>query len=500
MSRDVRFVKKAARGRHGAVAAKNQLAADVGARVLSEGGNAVDACIATALAMAVLEPWTSGLGSAGCMTIWDQEKHRGVVVDFPAALPAQRPGADIAWPGAAEHGTAEMGAAARYRAIAIPGQPEGLWAAHLFGSKPWTTLVAPAVELSEQGLEFDWYARVAVGLAAADLARFRASRDWLIPEDLPNSYFDAKLKVRLRNPALTATLKLLAERGARDFYEGLIAYTLHDDLVRGGSAITKTDLLNYRARVIEPDIFPRGSKRYLLPPDGAMAETFRNLMRFESHAPAYLDSKRMTDLAHTFAAAYAEIRRPGPPACEWSSHIAVIDGRGNMASLSQSLGSLFGSRVVLPNSGILANDYAAHAEAQAEPGGTGPFVAHDLLPVVGLSGERAWLALGVAGDRHILPTLVQIISLVDDFGYSLEDAFHHPRISICRSGRFQIDATAPPDIKNAMMQIFHAEEVPAVVQPFTRPCAVAVGVDPFSGERIGITEVTELWSGAAAIA
>ena len=500
LSKQVRFIKRAVRGKGGAVAAKNQAAAELGARILSEGGNAVDAAIAVAFALAVLEPWTCGLGSAGCMTIWDQEKHRGVVIDFPSALPSQMFRSEPAWPGSAEGDKAKTNAIPRYRKIAVPGQPEGMWAAHLFGTKPWTALVAPAVEISEEGLEFDWYAHLAIGLAAAELARSPASRDWFLPSNLPASYLDAKLELRLRNPALTATLKLLAERGARDFYEGLIAYALEDDLARGGSPITKDDLRAYRARVVEPDILSRGGKRYLLPPDGIMAETFCSLMKSDDHPPANVDIKRMTDLAHAFSAAYAELQRPGSEGGEWGSHVSVIDGIGNMASLSQSLGSLFGSRVVLSNTGILLNDYAADIGWQAAPNAGGGFAAHHLLPIVGLSGERAWLALGVAGDRHVMPTLIQLISLLDDFGYSLEDAFHQPRISICKSGRVEVDATASPEIKSALSQIFRAHEVPAVLHPFARPCAVAVCVDLFSGERVGITEVTELWAGAAAVA
>jgi gamma-glutamyltranspeptidase/glutathione hydrolase len=498
LSKQVRFIKRAVRGRGGAVAAKNQAAADLGARILSEGGNAVDSAIAVAFALAVLEPWTSGLGSAGCMTIWDQEKHRGIVIDFPAALPSQRPPAEPVWPGPAERSGGN--ALAAYKTIAVPGQPEGLWAAHLFGTKPWTALVSPAIEVSEQGLEFDWYAYLAIGLAAADLARSPGSREWFLPPDLPASYLNAKFRHRFRNPALTATLKLLAERGGRDFYEGVIAYALEDDLMRGGSAITKDDLRAYRARVIEPGVFARGSKRYLFPPDRAMANTFCNIMKSEDHIPAYVDSKRMIDLAHSFSAAYSELQRPGTDAGEWSSHVSVIDGHGNMASLSQTLGSLFGSRIVLRNTGILANNHAAEAEQQASASVTGGFAAHNLLPIVGLSGERALLALGVAGDRHILPTVIQLISLLDDFGYSLEDAFHHPRISICKSGLVQVDATASPDIKTALAQIFQTVEVPTVVFPFARPCAVAVHVDYSSGERVAITEATELWAGAAAIA
>ena len=500
LSKQVRFIKRAERGRGGAVATKNQAAAELGARILSDGGNAVDAAIAVSMALAVLEPWTSGLGSAGCMTIWDQEKHRGFVIDFPAALPAQAPPPDLAWPGPRENETAKTSTVRAFRAIAVPGQPDGLWTAHSYGTKPWAALVAPAIELSQQGLEMDWYAFLAIGLASSELARSPAAREWLLPASLPSSHLGVKLGYRLRNPALTATLKLLAERGARDFYEGPIAFALEDDLMRGGSAITKADLRAYHARVNAPTIIARGGKRYLLPPDSTIADKFCNIMKGADNISSNLDTKRMIDLAHTFSAGFAELQPSRREPREWSSHTSVIDGHGNIASLAQSLGSLFGSGVVLPSTGILANNCGADAQPQGFANVTGGMTAHYLLPIVGLAGERAWLALGISGDRHILPALVQLILLLDDCGYSLEDAFHQPRLSVHQWGQIGIDSTAPSATKAALAQVFRAREVPVAVYPFSRPCAVAVNVDLFSGERVAITEVTELWAGAAAIA
>lgn len=491
-------MKKAARGRKGAVAAKNQLAADVGARVLSQGGNAVDACIATALALAVLEPWTSGLGSAGCMTIWDQWKMRGHVVDFPAGLPTALPDQ----PPPRRNDVFEDQHLARltaYRSIAIFGQPEGLWTAHAFGTMPWPALVAPAVGLSEDGLEVDWYAALTIGLEAAALGRFPASRHWFLPDMPLPSYLGRKALRRLRNPGLTAALKSLAERGGRDFYEGMIAHAIADDLARGGSPISKADLKGYRARSLQPTVVARHGKRYLVPPGSTLADTFCEMMRAEADTSSPIDRVRLTNLAQAFLSAYAEHRHGDQDLSEWSSHVSVIDGDGNMASLSQSLGSLFGSKVVLPSTGILANNFAMPAQNGHDPGKDPSVASHYLLPLLALSGDRAWLAIGVSGNRHILPTLIQIISLLSEFGFAMEDAFHHARLGVSPSGQIEVDASAPPEIKAALKQIFRAIEVPTAVDPFVRQCAVAVNVDPFSEERVAMTEPTELWAGTAAI-
>lgn len=497
LSRHIRFVKTAARGTRGAVAAKNQKAADVGARVLSEGGNAVDAAICAALSLATLEPWTSGLGSAGCMTIWDQFKRRGHVIDFPAGL-AESP--TVAAATLVEEGVPRVRnpQADAHAAIGVPGLPDGLWAAHTFGTKPWPVLVGPAIELSEEGLELDWYAFLVINLAAAGLSRFARARELFFPGDPHTPRLNANSHETVRNPALTKVLRLLAERGARDFYEGFIAHAIIDDLQRGGSPLAKSDFRGYRARILEPMSVNRAGKRYLLPPDGPLSELFRSIMELEAASQVEERSLAAVNFAHTLTAAHAELHLT-PDTDRWSSHLVVIDSQGNMASLSQSLGSLFGSKIVLPSTGILANNYAAAGQTRPSSEGQRKLAEHYLLPVLGLSGDRAWLAIGVSGDQHILPTLSQLLLLVGDYGYSLEDAFHQPRMSVSKSGRILIDVNASADVKSALQQVFGAVEVPLTPNPLSRPCAVAAVVDPYTGEHVAITETTELWAGAAAV-
>jgi gamma-glutamyltranspeptidase/glutathione hydrolase len=496
LSRNLRFIKQAARGK-GAVAAKNQIAADVGARLLGESGNAVDAAIAAALALAVLEPWTSGLGSAGCMVLWDQAKRRGAVVDFPAILPEKKSLHSLVRSSSdSDRGDASYLLDA-YRSIAVPGLLEGLWSAHPFGNKAWPALLAPAIELSEAGTEIDWYAFLAIEMAASELQRVPATRDWFLPAGLPSSHLRTNLGYRIGNPALTETLRALSERGARDFYSGTIADTIAADLNEGGSTITKNDIGTQHARVVDPKIIVRADKRYLLPPGYGTTDIFCSMMKADEDS-SLPDIQKVINLAHALSAAHAELRLGDPRFSEWSSHISVIDQNGNVASVSQSLGALFGSKIVLPRTGILMNNYGSVLRMQRTVPDQSGVAAHGFLPIVGLSGDRGWLALGVSGDREILPALVQLISLITEGGYSLEDAFHQPRIGITRSGRVQIDSNAPSYLKKALQQIFKAIESPPVVYPFARPCAIAVGVDPFSGERVAMTEVTELWAGAAA--
>ena len=162
LSRQLRYAKEPVRSRGGAVAAQNQKAADVGASVLAAGGNAADAAIATAMALAALEPWMSGLGGIGFMMVWDAKKKRAHTVDFgaisaraldPADYPLTgRTGADLfGWPEVFENRNV-LG----YPAIAVPGQPDGMRLAHeMFATKKWAELLAPAVAQTKKGIEAD---------------------------------------------------------------------------------------------------------------------------------------------------------------------------------------------------------------------------------------------------------------------------------------------------------------------------------------------------------
>jgi gamma-glutamyltranspeptidase/glutathione hydrolase len=294
LSRQLRFAKEPVRSRSGAVAAQNQKAADVGAGVLAAGGNAVDAAIATAFALAALEPWMSGLGGIGFMVVWDARQRRGHVIDFGAisakALdPAEykltgNAGADLfGWPEVAENRNV-LG----YHSMAVPGQPDGMRLAYeTFAAKPWPALLAPAIGLAEQGFEADWWATLVIATAAADLARFPASRAWFLPAGFPPAPEGSGALPRLKNPALAATLKALAERGPRDFYDGMIGHMLAADLAdgpgpgatgRGVSRIDKADLAEYRARRVEPLMIARAGKRLLVPGGLTAGPTLRDAL------------------------------------------------------------------------------------------------------------------------------------------------------------------------------------------------------------------------------
>jgi gamma-glutamyltranspeptidase / glutathione hydrolase len=514
LSRQLRYVKEPVRSKGGAVAAQNQQAADAGAAVLSSGGNAVDAAITTAFALAALEPWMSGLGGIGFMMVWDAKKRRAHTVDFgaiaaraldPADYPLTgRTGADLfGWPEVAENRNM-LG----YPSIAVPGQPDGMRLAHeTFGSKKWSELLAPAVALAAEGIEADWWATLIIATAAADLARFPATRDWFVPSGyVPVADWSGTLP-RLKNDALIVTLKAIAERGARDYYDGATAAKLATDLACGGveSRIASSDLSAYRARLVEPLAIARGGKRLFVPAGLTAGPTLRDAMdRTSGRLGRAVDAAAFIAYAEALGAAYEtrlETMGEGRTASECTTHLSVIDRDGNMVALTQTLLSLFGSKVVLPETGVLMNNginWFDPRRGRPNSIAAGKRPLSNMLPLIGLDGDKPWLAMGASGGRRILPAVLQLVSFQVDFGLSLEAAFSRPRIDASVANQIAVDPLMEPSIKAALAGRVTAVERRRDPYPLGYACPIAVAIDPTNGERVAMTELAQPWAGAAA--
>lgn len=510
LSRQLRFIKDPVRSRGGVIAAQNQQAADVGASVLAAGGNAVDAAIAAAFALAALEPWMSGLGGSGFMVVWDARGKRGHIVDFgtisaktldPKNYPLTgRVAADLfAWPEVVENRNL-----VGFPSISVPGQPEGMRAAHeRFATKPWTELLGPAVALAEAGMEPDWFTTLLVTTAAPDLARFPASRDWFLPGGFPPAPEWAGPARRLKNAALAQTLAALRDRGARDFYDGALARALAAELAAGGSAIDGSDLANYRARIVEPLDVTHAGRRLLVAGGLTAGPTLANaLSRLDGKLGAHPDGASFVAYAEALAAANAirlDTMGENRTAAECTTHLCVIDRDGNMVALTQTLLSIFGSKVTLPETGILMNNGINWFDPR--PGkpnslGAGKRPLSNMLPVLGLKDGEPWLAIGASGGRRILPAVFQLISFQADFGMDLETAFHEPRIDTSVPGEVAVNPRLAPEIKAELARHFTVVERELTPYPLGFACPSAVAIE--GGERVGMTETAQPWAGAAA--
>jgi gamma-glutamyltranspeptidase/glutathione hydrolase len=325
----------------------------------------------------------------------------------------------------------------------------------------------------------------------------------LLPGGFPPLADWAKPSPRLQNPALAHTLKMLSERGARDLYEGGLADAVVADLAAGGSRIEKSDLTDYRASIVEP-LAISYARRSLLVPDGLTAgPTLADaLARLDGQLGSTVDAAAFIAYAEALAAAdrvRLESMGEGGTAAECTTHLSVIDRDGNMVALTQTLLSLFGSKVVLPETGILMNNAINWFDPR--PGrrnslGAGKRPLSNMLPTLGLDADLPWLAIGASGGRRILPALLQLISFQADFGLTLEAAFHQPRIDTSLADEVAVDPLLDAEIKAELARRYTVVEWPRTPYPLRYACPAAVAIE--GGERVALTEVSQPWASAAA--
>lgn len=221
-----------------AVASANSRASEAGVEVLQAGGNAVDAAVATAFAIGVTEPQMSGLGGSGAMTIWIDGEEQAYYLDFYAAQNA----ASMASATGPSEGDTDL------RVVGIPGEVAGLLAAHeRFGTLPLADVMAPAIRLAEEGFPLGQILAGFVVSSEAKLHRFPEATEQWWPDGRPLGPGDL-----YRNPALAATLRGIAERGADGFYDGPVATAIVEQLNAYGHPATLDDLKGYEPQWKRP--------------------------------------------------------------------------------------------------------------------------------------------------------------------------------------------------------------------------------------------------------
>jgi len=226
-SNSQQFRKGATVSKGGIIAAQARRAAEIGAEVLSAGGDCVDAVIATGFALGVLEPWMSGVGGGGAMVLYRAGENRYEVIDYGMRAPSSLQVKDyplagggaasdiFPWPRVKDdrnvHGPG---------AIAVPGVVAGLEEAHRRHARmAWRDLLAPAIKLAGEGLRVDWWTTLMIASSAADLRRYGASAAAYLVDGLPPyPQWSARSKLYLPQDKLKATIEQLAAKGPRDFY------------------------------------------------------------------------------------------------------------------------------------------------------------------------------------------------------------------------------------------------------------------------------------------
>jgi gamma-glutamyltranspeptidase/glutathione hydrolase len=480
--------KRETRGRGGMVACQNWIAAEAGAAVLSAGGNAVDAAVTTALVLSVVEPWLSGIGGGGFMLRGDGTSGVVDVLDFnvisPAALdPADYPlvkGRDgdwFDWP-SVEGDRNLIG----YGSICVPGAVAGFAEALTrFGSISFAEALAPAIEQAHRGLQLDWYAALALAIDGSNLAQFEGAAALFLRDGRAPRVPEGGKTVFLPMTAKACTLQRLATEGPRDFYEGETADILIAGLAAGGSVLSKLDFAAYAPRWLKPLVQDfRGLAVHAVPGlsggptlcealaelNGTLTDadvaSGANAVAF-AHALRRATEHRLKTLGHA-----------NGESC--TSHISVVDASGTMVSLTNTLLSRFGSKVVVPEAGFALNNGLMWFDPR--PGHPNSIVAGgrplaNMSPVIATRDGRPEIALGAAGGRQIVPAVAQILSYIGAFDMSLEEALSSVRIDTSGT-RVRVNSMAGNEVAVSLGQSFDVEIIDDTLYPvnFAVPSAV----------------------------
>ncbi len=512
-----RVTKPGVSGRRGMVAAQSSEAALAGLAALDAGGNAVDAAVATALALAATEPWNSGLGGIGFALVHRAGEPRADVVDFGPRAPGRldpsafrltgRMKQDLfAWPEV--DGDANIHGPLSF---VVPSAVAG-YAAMLerWGRLPLPEVMAPALALARRGLAQDWFTTLKIANAAAVLRRYEESARIYLPDGLPPVAPYQGTTGFLALGRLADTLDHLARRGLRDFYEGEVAAALAADTAEMGGVLSAEDLRDCRVALRPASQAEWRGRVWQLAGELTAAPSLVRAMerlRAHPHGPAP-DPAWFAALAGAMKAAYAERLAglgEGEPAGAGSctSHLTTCDEDGTMVAVTTTLLSSMGSRVVLPRSGVLMNNGVMWFDpSPGRPNSVAPGrrPLTNMCPVIIRDGDVPVLAGGASGGRRILAATFQVLSFAADFGMTPTDAVHHPRIDVSDPERVTADDRLPAAVIAGLREGGAVDALEHAVLPvnFACPNLIVQARDEQGWTRSGATDVMSPWSAALA--
>lgn len=485
-------------GRNGAVATGHYLATEAGMDVLRSGGNAIDAAVAAALALGVVQQHLSGIGGDGVALIYSAGHRQVTAINFLGRAPLTATLADFRdredW-------------LTGYKSAAVPGNIGGLWLAHeRFGRLPWSTVAQPAARLAA-GFPANPGLAHSITSSSALLLRDPESARVYMPDGRGPGSGETFVQ-----PDLLRTLERLARDGRQAFYSGEIADAFARAMAEKGGLISRGDLNRYQPVSSEPLRIQYRTHEVVcaVPPAGGveLLESLKILEGFDlprlpeadrqhvvasairiafSDRDAYKGDPLITRYPVTglLSEAYTARRRrdialdrvsrsfaPGNPADIGlgglrlpprevahltrgnTNHLVTADGEGNMVSLTQTMGgTLWGSGVTIPGTGVMLNNsMSAFSTRAASPrrlvGGSirsssmaATMVLRDGVPV---------LLVGAAGNQAIIGAIVQIIVSVVDLGLSVEAAVAAARIMPDEGVTLLAEQAVPQNVRDAL--------------------------------------------------
>lgn len=514
---------------HGMVAAAHPLAAQAGARLLANGGNAFDAAGAVAAALNVVEPFMSSLAGMGSATVWVAAEKRVRVLDFvpdvPESFPLER---------FSQRSELERGALS----VAPPGNLAG-WCElnRSYGKVSLAEIFAPAIALAEDGFPIAEFGVEEFNEQAPLLRERRDLYGHWARNYLPDGGERVGLGQILRQPDLARTLREIAAKGPDHLYRGALGETVTGHLKALGGTLTMADLAKVAPRWREPLAVPYRDRLIHVPPPPCEGFQFLLTLRIldgfdfaglERDGAEHLDvvyrairlaagiriahnNPKPELLAELLSEASVEKLRarlrdsrpivgpteqwmPQAPAGEDPAHttsFSIADREGNLICVTQSIGSPFGSGVVVPGTGVTLNNFLYWADVQpgspnrSQPGSELPMC---MSPSLSTRDGVPVLALGTPGSYGILQTQAQAMVQHLDFGLPLQEAIEAPRARLWDGRAIEVENRIAPETIAELRQRGHD------IKPFDVGWTMRVGgmqavaVDPATGRFTGAAD------------
>ena len=460
----------------GAVVSANALASKVGVQILQQGGNAIDAAIATQLALAVVYPGAGNIGGGGFM-IAHLKNGNNISIDFRETAPTKA-SRDMYLD---KNGNPQMNLSQDgHLASGIPGSVAGFFAAMQYATLPFTTLIQPAIELAENGFSITAHQANDFNELKKEFIQLNTDTPVFVKE-MPWKACDSLIQKDLAN-----TLKRIRDLGAKGFYEGITAELIIAEMAKGKGIINADDLKNYTTKerkAIEFDYHGYHVISMPLPSSGGiilqqvlkMIEQKKiGTMQFQSAASVQLlteaERRAFADRAKYLgdadfvkvpvktlvSDAYLRQRmkdfRPGIAGnsqstkegmikeSEETTHLSVIDAAGNAVSVTTTLNGSYGSRTVVSGAGFLLNNemddfsvkpgvpnmYGA-VGAEANAIAPGKRMLSSMTPTIVLKNQLPYLVVGTPGGTTIPTSIIQTLVNMIDYKMTPEDAVNQPK-------------------------------------------------------------------------
>ena len=466
--------------RSGAVASAAPIATEVGVQVIKSGGNAFDAAVATALALAVVHPEAGNLGGGGFAVIRDGATDRIQTLDFRETAPlAATADMYLDDTGAVIPDLSTFGA----KAAGVPGSVAGLyelWKNH--GSKPWAELVHPAALLADTGFIVDEYHAATLAENREGLTAFEETADIFFPGGQPLKAGD-----RLTQKDLASTLYAIMTEGPDGFYSGPVAEKIVASMEAHGGLITAADLAGYRPVWREPIHFTFDSLDiYSMAPPSSGGIIIAQILKliepydFSTYTPnspeyihpfteaarlayadrsvhlgdpafydipsglldsAYLVQRRsLISLDHAGSSEQVSAGNPMSHESDQTTHLSVCDKDGNMVAITTTLNTAYGCKLVVDGAGLLLNNemddfsvkpgvpnYFGLIGAEANKIEPGKRMLSSMSPTLVLENGEPLLILGSPGGSKIITTVAQAIIDFDRFHMTVDEIVAQPR-------------------------------------------------------------------------